>query len=202
MRKTVLALWLLLLVPIAARADSTVNFVNTGGTLTGSAAAGLTLSGSTLTQAGGLIGSDLGTVSFHTGALTTGSLTAGGTFSYIGSTFTIVGNGTGSLPNGVIFTGSFDGPVSWVKTQSGTSVSYTLTGAIVGTYTLPSGSVVTTAATVQLTTVTRNGMFNGSAALAGGNTNIAVPEPSSLMLFGTGLLGFAGILRRRLPRLR
>ena len=35
-------------------------------------------------------------------------------------------------------------------------------------------------------------------SIASGDTNIVVPEPGSLTLMGTGLLGFAGVLRRKL----
>ena len=36
--------------------------------------------------------------------------------------------------------------------------------------------------------------------LSGENTTTSTPEPSSIMLFGSGILGLAGVLRRRLMR--
>ena len=66
-----------------ATATNTVDFSNGGGTLSGTNA-GLTLSGSTLIaviglNGGGMVTGDLGTVSFTTGALASGSLEMGGT---------------------------------------------------------------------------------------------------------------------------
>ena len=104
--------WLLLValaLPTTALANS-VDFTNGGGTLSGSNA-GLSLSGSTLIAVNGLDGlglvtGNLGTVTFSTGALTSGDLQMGGTFA-AGGSFVITGNGTGGIPNGVIFNGSF-----------------------------------------------------------------------------------------------
>src|ERR1700683_3318033 len=123
MKRVVLMVVLALALPLAAFAGD-VDFTNTGGTLTGSSA-GLPLTGSALTVVDGIgglgivSGADLGGLAFTTGALTSGNLTTGATFA-AGGSFTISGNGTGGIPNGVIFSGTFSGPVTWTEvTTSG-----------------------------------------------------------------------------------
>jgi hypothetical protein len=188
-----------LMLPKLSYANSGTDFSNSGGTLSGTNA-GLSLTGSALIavdgyNGGGLVTGDLGTVSFTTGALTGGSLQMGGTFA-AGGTFAIDGNGTGGLPDGVLFSGTFSGPVSWTLTTlaNGTH-NYTLTGVVTGTM----GGSSVNGVTVQLTINTGKGYFNGSTTISGGDTTVeaSVPEPSTLALFGIGAIALAGKLRRK-----
>ena len=202
-RVLIWSLLLALALPIAAFANS-IDFSNSGGTLNGSNA-GLSLGGSTLIVAKGpsiLLTGDLGTVTFSTAALSSGSLQMGGTFG-AGGTFMITGNGTGGIPNGVIFNGTFSGPVTWslVTLANGTH-NYTLTGALTGTW-FTGASVV--GATIQLTINTGKGFFNGSTTISSGDTEITgsglslvtAPEPASFTLLGAGILVGTGMMRRK-----
>src|SRR5260370_24648604 len=124
--------------PLAVFADNNVDFTNSRGTLSGTNS-GLTLAGSTLIAVNGLgsgliTGTDLGTLSFRTGNLSSGSLQMGGTLA-AGGTFNITGTGTSGIPNGVIFSGTFAGPLTWtVVTLSNGTHNDTLTGSLVGTW--------------------------------------------------------------------
>ena len=182
-----------------AYGKSDTDFSNGGGTLSG-ATTGLALTSSRLISVTGYPGvgsvsGNLGSVSFTTDALTGGSLQMGGTFA-AGGAFTIVGNGTAGLANGVLFWGSFSGPVSWtVTTLANGTHNYTLTGVVTGTM----GGVNVNGVSVQLTVNTGKGLFNGTTKISGGDTTItpSVPEPSTMAMFGIGALGLVGLLRRR-----
>lgn len=184
---------------LSANASTSVDFSNHGGTLSGSSA-GLSLSGSRLIAVIGLNGAgtvtgNLGSISFTTGALLTGSLEMGGTFA-TGGTFTVNGNGTNGIPNGVLFSGTFSGPVSWtLTTLAGGTHNYNLTGVVTGTM----GGQTVHGVSVQLTVNTGKGFFEGTSLVAGGDTAISsVPEPSTLAMFASGGISLLGLMRRKL----
>jgi len=200
MKRNLLLAVLALAMPTAVFAGSNVDFTNSGGVLSGSSGV-LTLSGSTLIAVnglgGGLItGNNLGSVAFQTGAETSFSATTGSYTFAAGGWFTITGNGMDGAPKGTIFTGTFSGPVSLalVSSANGTNV-YDLSGALTGT--TPSG-FKTTGVSIQLVIDSGKGPFDGSTTVGSGDSTVLVPEPGSLGLLGTGLIGVAGVVRRKL----
>ncbi|HXM66876.1 MAG TPA: PEP-CTERM sorting domain-containing protein [Candidatus Acidoferrum sp.] len=193
MKRTLLLSLLFLALPLAAFADN-VDFANSLGTLAGSSS-GLTLTGSTLSEVTGLGGNgpvqgDLGTVTFITGSMLSGSLATTAVFASGGS-FTITGNGTNGVPNGVIFSSAFTSTVTWTysSTLSDGSEVFDIAGSLGSGGTVQGYAVVST-----------DGFMTVSGTLGSGNTIVSistVPEPGTLALLGTGLAAVAGMVRRK-----
>jgi hypothetical protein len=209
MRRVALLALLALALPVASWANSSnLVFSNTGGKITTNGST-ISLTGSTLTSFTALNGitysGNLGTVSFTTGSTMTGNLRTSANLG-VGGSFTIAGNGTNGIPSGVLFTGTFSGPVSWVGTFNPKgngglgNWTYTLSGNVTGK--LSNGTPAFGGIVEFMFDAPGSKQFGPglSVNLNTGVTSVTVPEPGTLGLLGTGLIGIAGLVRRRLKK--
>jgi PEP-CTERM motif-containing protein len=209
MNRFVLVVLLALALPSAALAN-TVTITNNNGTLVASTS-GLSLV-SDLTGIsrgyGNPHGSDIGTLSISLGPLATGSLLTGGTFGTGGGFSISVNPGVISKfpQGGVLFSGAFalctwctrrnngglgHGVPTWTLISPGT---YSLTGYV-------SGFWEDGYSGYGFVDETFTGSFNSNGVFTATSISgfsAVTPEPSTIGLFVTGLVGIAGMVRRKL----
>lgn len=189
-----------LLVPSSAWAGA-IDMVNQFGTVSVTSS-GVVCTRSELIQFGTIVappGHALGSVSFSTGALSSGSIWSGGTFSATGSSFIVRGEGKYGEPKGVIFYAYFTGPIKWQLISHVGNYDYVfmLSGTVAGE--LFNGRMVY--GTTQQTIVLYKNQWglNQRGNLRGGVTKFG-PEPGTLGLFASGAIALAGAMWRKRPQ--
>jgi hypothetical protein len=182
-------------------AGGTVAYSTPGGDLTGTGIIIETVTGIGTPQNAGTYVVTNGVLNFETGAL---SNVSGTTYDFSGGGyFTITGTISG-VASGTLLSGSFVD--AKVDESNGAIILTTSSGSdtknadLVSYFGLPSGTqfafgpATTHVATTSLDTT--NGTFSGTA-FSTDIPNQVVPEPASMMLFGSGLAGLSALIRRR-----
>ncbi|MGH9641542.1 MAG: PEP-CTERM sorting domain-containing protein [Terriglobales bacterium] len=198
------------LIPVIAKADG-IDFTNRFGSVT-ILSSGITSRESELMSFDGMSASNghaLGRVNFATGALSSGSLWTGGTFSSTGSMFDVIGQGSwmrqlpgmgGAKGKCALFTGAFTGTIDWTLASSNQQFrEYVLSGDIAGT--LWNGRFVEGQTTQIINTYSNQERINNWGSLGGGTTSLTsltTPEPGSLGLLSLGLLTMIGMFRAKM----
>jgi hypothetical protein len=127
-----------------------------------------------------------------------GSLASGGSFAP-GGMLTVTGNGMHGVPSGILFQGTFTSG-TWVVTPTPVGNLFTFIGTLIGTGAF-SGTPASTVQSSKL--ISGPNPFapggSGRAPAAPGSLSAGVvPEPGTLALMGTGILGIAAGIRRKL----
>ena len=188
---------------LEATATSTTFTINNGTFAANAAKTTISLSpASMLTLVNGppcspVCSGNLGTVTMLTAPLTSGSLQFGGMFG-AGGMLTITGNGTNGVPSGTLFQGTFSSGTWTVNPLPVGNDALSFTGTLKGTGSFSDIPAFTIHSSKIVHGNPFAGVGAGSVAWASGNTTVGVvPEPGTLSLMGTGILGIAAGIRRR-----
>jgi hypothetical protein len=194
---------LALVVPaLAMAADFTYS---TTGSFSGGGCSGssCTVGGATLSFAGATGGPTAPghDVSMGMFSNTVPSGSSGNSFDGISFTLSVLqsapGVGTGNIVGTLYGTIDYNGSTGTLQFVSSNALSTSIaTGGLITIYTLD--TTLSPGACSGIPNCISLGGQNQSAALTGFVTQ--VPEPASIMMFGTGLTGLAGLVRRRLKK--
>lgn len=193
-----------LLTPAVAQAD-TLTFKFQGGTVVATDVLSNTGDPSVLTEVSTL--TDSGSSTLIQGSLGTVEFTSGLWNEDIqgfdpGGSITITSNGTGGLPAGVIFSGTFTGQGTWtlVSYANGTS-EWIFQSTVTGTASPELLAALGLSSSSSLISATITISFNvatGVGTVEFGSIVSHTPEPGTLALLGLGLGGIAAVRMRRL----
>ena len=115
--------------------------------------------------------------------------------------------GTHGLTQGVLFQGTFTSPVSWVAVWNPKgdgnrgNWTYELSGVVTGV--LSSGQKLSARFVAYTFDVPNGAQFSSSVRFNDGVASLTAPEPGTMALLGSGLVGIAAVgLRKRTKRSR